>query len=199
MLRVRAVLDTGSQRSYASDAVKEALSLKLKDKQQLSIAAFGTTLQEPREYGVVRVGLRLKNGETQELPLITVPSICEPLTAQPISSCLETFKHLKQLDLADYSNGQESLKVDVLIGADHYRRLATGHMKRCEDGLIAVETQLGWVLSGPVPKAKQHKTTSSFLMTHTLHISTTMNETETLNETLQSFCHWEPSNLSSAS
>ena len=193
MLRVRAVLDTGSQRSYASDAVKEALSLKPKEKQQLSIAAFGTTLKEPREYGVIQVGLRLKNSETQELPLITVPSICEPLTAQSISSCLETFKHLERLDLADHSNGQESLQVDVLIGADYYWRLVTGRTERCEGGLVAVETRLGWVLSGPVPREKRHKTTSSLLATHTLHVSTTIHETQTLNDTLQSF--WELESL----
>ena len=57
-----------------------------------------------------------------------------------------------------------------------------------------METRLGWVLSGPVPKVKQHKTTStSLLTTHILHISTAVHETETLNDTLQSF--WELESL----
>ena len=125
-LKVRAVLDTGSQRSYATDTVKRALNLESKEMQQLSIATFGTTAQDPQGYGVVSVGLKLKDGRNQELRLITVPSICEPLTAQPISLCLEKFEHLKQLDLADYSNGQDSLQIDVLIGADYYWELVTG-------------------------------------------------------------------------
>ena len=43
-----------------------------------------------------------------------------------MSLCLERFEHFKQLDLADYSNGQDSLQIDVLIGADYYWELVTG-------------------------------------------------------------------------
>ena len=113
--------------------------------QQLSIATFGTTAQDPWGYGVIRVGLKLKDGRNQELRLITVPSICEPPTAQPISLCLEKFEHLRQLDLADCSNGQDPLQIEVLNGADYYWELVTGRTSRCEDGPVAVHTRLGWV------------------------------------------------------
>ena len=192
-LKVRAVLDTGSQRSYATDTVKKALNLDSKEMQQLSIATFGTTAQDPQGYGVIRVGLKLKDGKTQELPLITVTSICEPLTAQPISMCWEKFEHLKQLDLADYSNGQDPLQIDVLIGADYYWELVTGRTSRCENGPVAVHTRLGWVLSGPIPQTKQPESSTNLLTTHTLHVGAAVNETETLNETLRSF--WELESL----
>ena len=192
-LKVRAVLDTGSQRSYAMDTVKKALNLESKEMQQLSIATFGTTAQDPRGYGVVRVGLKLKDGRNQELRLITVPSICEPLTAQPISLCLEKFEHLRQLDLADCSNGQDPLQIDVLIGADYYWELVTGRTSRSVHGPVAVHTRLGWVLSGPIPKMKRSKSSTNLLTTHTLHVGTALNETETLNETLHSF--WELESL----
>ena len=42
--------------------------------------------------------------------------------------------------------------MDVLNGADYYWELVTGHMSQCEDGPVAVHTQLGWVLSGPDPR-----------------------------------------------
>jgi len=125
-LKVRAVLDTGSQRSYATDTVKKALNLESKEVQRLSIATFGSTTQDLRRYGVVQVGLKLKDGGNKELRLITVPSICEPLTTQPISLCLEKFEHLKQIDLADHSNGQDPLQINVLIGADYYWDLVIG-------------------------------------------------------------------------
>ena len=142
-MRVRAILDTGSQRSYATDTVKKAMNLESKEMQQLSIATFGTTAQDAWGYEVIRVGLKLKDSGTQELRLITVPSICEPLTAQPISLCLEKFEHFNQFDLADCSNGQDPLQMDVLIGADYYWELVTGHTSRCEDGPVAVHTRLG--------------------------------------------------------
>lgn len=192
-LKVRAVLDTGSQRSYATDTVKKALNLESEETQQLSIASFGASAQDPQRYGIVRVGLKLKDGKTQELRLVTVPSICEPLTSQPISLCVEKFEHLKRLDLADYSNGRDPLQIDVLIGADHYWELATGRIHRCEDGPTAVHTRLGWVLSGPTPKMERSEISANLLTTHTLHVGTAVNETETLNETLRSF--WELESL----
>ncbi len=192
-LKVRAVLDTGSQRSYATDAVKEALNLESKEMHQLMIATFGATAQDPRDCGVVRVGLKLKEGRDQELQLITVPSICEPLTAQPISLCLKEFPHLERLDLADHPNGQDSLQIDVLIGADHYWELATGRVNRSKNGPVAVHTRLGWVLSGPVPKPKRSKRSTSLLTTHALHVGTNTKGMETLNETLRSF--WEIESL----
>ena len=130
----------------------------------------------PQGYEVVHVGLKLKDGGTQELRLITVPSICEPLTAQPISLCVDKFAHLKQLDLADCSNGQDSLQIDILIGADYYWELVTGCTSRCEDGPVAVHTRLGWVLSGSVPKMKQSKTSTSPLITHNLHVGTALRQ-----------------------
>ena len=104
--------------------------------QQLSIATFGTTPQDP---GVVHAGLKLKDGGNQYLQPITVPSICELLTAQPISLCLEKFEHLKQLNLAGYSNGQDPLQVDILIGADYYWELVTGRTSRCEDKSFGIK------------------------------------------------------------
>ena len=197
-LKVRAVLDTGNQRSYATETVKMALNLELKEVQQLSIATFGTTTQDTQRYGIVCVGLKLKDGRNQELRLIVVPSICEPLTAQPMSLCLERFEHLKQLDLADYSNRQDSLQIDVLIGADYYWELVTGRTSRCEDGPVAVHTRLGWVLSGPVPKTKQSKSSTSFLTSsHTLFLGPAVNEGDTLRHCAHSGSSnlWESSNL----
>ena len=122
-----------------------------------------------------------------------MPSICESLTAQPISLCLEKFEHLKPLNLADHSNEQDPLQIDALIGADYYWELVTGHVSRYEDGPVAIDTRLGWVLSGPVPRMKKPKSTTNLLITHTLHVATTASETDTLNETLHSF--WELESL----
>ena len=49
-------------------------------------------------------------------------SIREPL----IALCLEKFEHVQQLDLANHSNGKDSLQIDVIIGADYYWELIPG-------------------------------------------------------------------------
>ena len=187
IVKVRAILDTGSQRSYVTDGVKQALSLETEEVQQLSIATFGAAGHKSQRFEVLRVGLKMKDGKNQELKLIKVPSICEPLTAQPISLCLNKHDHFNRLDLADYSDGQEALQIDVLIGAD------TGKTSRGKDGPVAVHTRLGWVLSGPAPKTKN---SVNLLTTHTLHVGTTGIDADTLNRTLQSF--WELESLGAA-
>ena len=191
---VRAILDTGSQRSYVTDGVKQALSLETEEVQQFSIATFGAAGHKSQQrFEVLRVGLKMKDGKNQELNLIKVPSICEPLTAQPISLCLNKHDHLNRLDLADYSDGQETLQIDVLIGADYYWELATGKTIRSKDGPVAVHTRLGWVLSAPASKTKRSKKSVNLLTTHALHVGTTGNDADTLNRTLQSF--WELESL----
>lgn len=69
---------------------------------------------------VERVGVRSKFGPNKELTLFVVPYICDALTAQPISVCTDRYKHLSQLDLADASDDNSRMEVDVLVGCDHY-------------------------------------------------------------------------------
>ncbi len=47
------------------------------------------------------------------------------------------------------------MDVDLLIGSDYYWGLTTGRASRREGGPVAMETKLGWALSGPVPVAEQ--------------------------------------------
>ena len=46
-MKVQAVLDTGSQMSYATDVVKKALNIELEETQQISITTFGMIAQDP--------------------------------------------------------------------------------------------------------------------------------------------------------
>ena len=79
-----------------------------------------------------------------------MPTICEPLTSHPLVDCRETYPRLTGLELADDPGDDQSLRIDILIGSDHYWDLITGRLQRGADGPIAIETKLGWVLSGPV-------------------------------------------------
>jgi len=156
------------------------------------IATFGTSNGGTQSLKVVRLGMRLDDGMDKELKLIAVPNICEPLTGQPISLCLERYSHLKQLKLADSSTGHEMLQVD-LLGVDYYWDLVTGQMMKGEEGPVAVHTHLGWVLSGPAPRAEPEKGSVSLITTHALYIGAFEPTAENLDQTLQSF--WELESL----
>ena len=115
-MEIRAVLDTGSQRSYITERAKKALKLKPEDEQRMSIMTFGAQKGKELNCEVVRIRMQLRNGLNQELKLFVVPQICEPLTAQPINICTEKFDHLCQLDMADSSDGKTVVDIELLIG-----------------------------------------------------------------------------------
>ena len=123
----------------------------------------------------------------KQLMLFVVPLICEPLTRQPVVFCRDNFPHLSGLILADPSDGQEQLEVDILIGSDQYWSLITGETRRGQNGPVGVQTKLGWVLSGSLdlPTEDQAQTT---LVTHTLHIACVpLQDVQVLDDRLKSF------------
>ena len=72
---------------------------------------------------------------------------CHDLSAVTIVS---THEELASLEFSDYTQGDSSLKVDILVSLDQYWKLVTGEVIRCLNGPTPVHTRLGWVLSGPV-------------------------------------------------
>ena len=58
------------------------------------------------------------------------------------------FPCLASFDLVDKGNGDS--KIRSLIGADFYWYITEGELRRLSsDGLTAVRSKLGWLLSGP--------------------------------------------------
>ena len=54
------------------------------------------------------------------------------------------------LELADSPSGDKELNIDILIGSEYYWKPVTGEVIREDGGPIALHTNLGWVLSGPL-------------------------------------------------
>ena len=191
-MKVRLILDSGSQHSYISSRVKEALHLIPEEECQLAIAAFGSKRSGAQTCGIVRVGMTTHHGPDIELTLLTVPYICEPLSVQPISLCRESFEHLMTLELADNADGSTPMEVDVLIGSDHYWRLMTGDIRRGEVGPVALYSRFGWVLSGPVSiVADQEMSAVNLITTHTMQVDVEPDSLKTLDERLHSFWNLE--------
>ena len=84
-----------------------------------------------------------------KLSAVVVPHICNPITMQPIATSKFLYSHIAGPDLADPGDIMGSLEIDVLIGVDHYWRIVTGTLVSGSSGPTAIETKLGWVLSGP--------------------------------------------------
>ena len=79
---------------------------------------------------------------------IYVPEICSSLKNKNIEIASRQHEHLLTLDFADCSNGEDSLEVGVLIGLDLYYSFVSGVVKKGTKGPVAIESCLGWMLSG---------------------------------------------------
>ena len=112
-----------------------------------------------------------------EVSLFVVPHICDPLSVQPVST---GYHHLLSLDLADHCCGSEPLEVDFLMGSDIYWDIVTGEVVGGPDGPVALNTRLGWVLSGPIQMSDVSSV--NFASSHTLRIDSS---TEVLDKRRQ--------------
>ena len=188
-LEVRLLFDGGSQKSYLSKRARDLLNLKSCGEQSLSIATFGSSRRTKKVCPIVNVCLTLKGYPRIELSLYVVPTICEPLTEQPISDCVQAHPHPLGLELTDSSNPTSGLPIDLLVGADYYWKLVTGNVCCGEGGPTVVHTKLGWVLSSPSSPGNSENSLVNLSVTHVLHTETDLNTDCALDNQLSAF--WE--------
>ena len=167
---IRLILDSGSQRSYITSKLRDSLRLPRKQSRTVSIKTFGSQVERVETCDIVE--LKFKDFE---LSLFTVPNICEPLSGQPINWAVERFSYLQGLDLADSCDSRDALEMSILVGMDQYWKVATGGILRGKSGPTAMETKLGWVLSGPVPGLNRDPSVACLTCTHVLKVDTSTN------------------------
>ena len=193
-LEVRAILDAGSQKSYVTIRVQETLHVKRSHSESMIIKTFGSGQGERRICDIVQLKIATNDGDPLILSAVAVPHICDPVRVQPISSSQASCAHLSGLELADSGDITGDLEIDLLIGSDYYWRLVTGRVLKGDSGPTAVETRLGWVLSGPT-EVLQEDTTINFTSAHSSHVLRvdSVTELESLDAGLRRF--WELESL----
>ena len=185
-MTVRVILDGGSQRSYITSKARDTLSLRAIHQQKMAIKTFGSREEEEHHCDVVRLAVETVNRQVLQLELFVVPLICEPLSNQPIEFCKLEFQHLAHLQLADSCDGSD-MTIDILIRSDHYWEIATSEIVRGKKGPTAINTKLGWVLSGPTDMTTQDSSSVNVVTSHTLRVDTHLPIEEGLDSTLRRF------------
>ena len=146
------LFDTGSQRTFITENMRNRLNLKTIRKELLDVTTFGDIKTTRRNYDVV--SLNLDTGkESLSLTALVTPTICPPLK-------IKAFKippELEGLKLADTPIGNS--EVDILIGNDQYGHLITGKMiKTSNEAMIAIESKFGWLLAGSTSNTRNSNT-----------------------------------------
>ncbi|KAF8794459.1 hypothetical protein HNY73_002439 [Argiope bruennichi] len=84
---------------------------------------------------------------SRRLNLLEQLKICGPVTSLQPGPWIEEMKQ-KGITVSDV--GRKDLKIEILIGADVAGALLTGKVHKLENGLVAVESLLGWTVMGRI-------------------------------------------------
>ena len=148
-ISVRAVIDSGSQRSYIRAGVAKFLDYKAVGKNEVTHALFGGVSTQSQTHNVYLARMRsIKGDYACNFQVMDQEKICSEI---PIVKKAPWFSELKDenISLTDVVSG-ESDSINLLIGADVAAKLMTGRKRELSNGLTAVETLLGWTVMGKI-------------------------------------------------
>ena len=183
------LMDSESQSSYITERACQALNLKKLGTKPLSIMTFGSKKERHEKCNIVKLGLETENDSIIELRLLSVEHICEPIISSIVD--FKWYPHLRNLPFAfDYNSGT-MLEPDILLGSDQYWNLLTGEIIKSKGGPTALNTHLGWILSGPVLGAS-YQSNQATLVTHVLGVTRAYAD-KSLDNSLKSF--WDTESI----
>ena len=103
---------------------------------------------------------------------------------------MQIYPSLQKLDLADYSNSTSHDSIDVLVGSDYYWSIVKGEVVKVEVELMAVNSKIGWLISGPTNECPSEDASHTQLAISIPHVAPyDMTEDDQLQSTLKMF--WE--------
>ena len=144
-VRVKALPDQGSQRSYLSQRIKSILDLTPISKENISVTTFRNLNSKKSTLEKVRFNLKNESEKTFPIEALSTPFICLPIKNQLLNIAKTRIVYLDDLQLADWRSTDE---IDLLIGSNFYWSLVTGKTKTGKSNeTVAVETKFGWVLN----------------------------------------------------
>ena len=117
-----------SQRSYITSKTREQLNLPTIGKETLLIKTFGDNSASVKECDVVQLCVRRIDGMSIYVTAYVVPVICSPVSNQEIRGTVDHYPYLQELKLACGTTSSNTVRVDLLIGADHYWSFLTGNI-----------------------------------------------------------------------
>ncbi|XP_018577158.1 uncharacterized protein LOC108915574 [Anoplophora glabripennis] len=145
MVSVRALIDTGSQRSYILKSIVSSLSLKPKKAEKIVHCLFGGTEMEQVHYCY---DVTISKGDYRKtFEVLDQAQICNEVSPLFYGPWIQELKVLN----VEVSDCKSQGPIEMLLRADVIGSLYMGkrHLLKC--GLVANETYVGWTVEGKVP------------------------------------------------
>ena len=150
------LFDEGAQRSFITQDLADALQLQSTGHENISISSFGAQVSTIQSLAVAPIFVHTLNGTKILVTVLIVPKLAAPVR-NSVRTQLNQLTYLQHLPLAHPVTNDENFDITILIGADFYWRFVQDTVVR-GDGPTAVESRLGYLLSGPLPLSQSVST-----------------------------------------
>ena len=149
-VKLRALLDSGSQASFITESMATALMLRLR-KGQVEITTLGASTTEKTKGMIVT-----KLNDAVPINLHVISRITNQVPTSKVD--ISQMRNIRNLKLADPTFNTPG-KIDVLLGADVLEDVMMEN-KIKDNGLSVRDSIFGWVVSGPVKQTSESTLTS---------------------------------------
>lgn len=151
----RCLFDGGSQRSFVTERLSRELRLEVIGEEEVIIYSFGGTVGgTTRKRRLVRLWLRSQYSRKEHcLEALEIENICSDQLVLPDN--VVDLAGVGELELADVTLSpflNSARSIEILVGADHYWNMVSGEVRKIQGSLVALKTDFGWTLQGPVPQ-----------------------------------------------
>ena len=154
------LFDEGAQRSFISQKLADDLQLNPTGTEIVNLASFGQESQNVRHIETATVYLITDRNEKIAIDVLIVPAIAVPLSN--VQREVKTLKYLRGLKLA-HPVTDDGFEISLLIGADSYWKIVQNRVIRGK-GPTAVQSKIGYLLSGPRPINKENNKVAQHMM-----------------------------------
>lgn len=150
------LFDEGAQRSFITQDLADELHLQPSGHENISVSSFGAQVSAVKSLAVAPILVHTLNGTKILVTVLIVPKLAAPVR-NSVRTHLNQLSYLQHLPLAHPVTNDENFDITILIGADFYWRFVQDNVVR-GDGPTAVESRLGYLLSGPLPLSQSVST-----------------------------------------
>ncbi|XP_073950909.1 uncharacterized protein [Choristoneura fumiferana] len=144
---LRALLDPCSQESFMSESTAQTMGLK-RTHVNGHVSGLGQ-MRTPIRFSVdLEISSRIKPEKTLRITTYLVKRVTSIMPSEKLP--IENWSHLRDLELADPTYYQPG-HIDILLGVDVYNEMILTDLRKGNPGSpIALQTHLGWIISGKV-------------------------------------------------
>lgn len=173
---IRVLVDQGSMNSFITERTVKSLKLE-KSNNKINICGIAGSVEAASGTVQMQISARYPTSFRANVNAIILKKLTSLLPGSSFNKSLVNRDELADLIMADPDFNKQG-RIDMILGADVYTELILNGMIKAHDkSFVAQETEIGWVISGPIFK---QKTEEIICMVASL---------EEIDERLQ--CFWE--------